>query len=175
MSIQQAERFAEGLPGEHQGQGTGILDRGQPEPGEKVGYRSVSGLLLLSVERYAGRGVAKPGGGGSHAPQEGDGQEGGLHRMDSGGVWATQQCLLPPVFSRGWFCRSLYATGRCFSKLERVSQSSGGFAKTQATGPHAQRSGFSGSGVGLRICVSDKQAPGETDLAGPGATLGTTA
>lgn len=66
MSVQQAERFAEGLPGEHQGQGTGILDRGQPEPGGKVGYRSVSGLLLLSVDRYAGRGVAKPGGGGSH-------------------------------------------------------------------------------------------------------------
>ena len=170
MSVQQAERFAEGLPGEHQGQGTGILDRGQPEPGEKVGYRSVSGLLLLSVDRYAGRGVAKPGGGGSHAPQEGDGQEGGWHRTDSGGVWVTQQCLLPPVFSRGWFCGSLCATGRCFSKLERVSESFGGFAKT-----HAQRLGFSGSGVGLRICVSDKQAPGETDLAGPGATLRTTA
>jgi len=36
--------------GGHQRQGTGILDRGQPESGE-VGNYGLSGFILLSLER----------------------------------------------------------------------------------------------------------------------------
>jgi len=113
--------------------------------------------------------MVRPGRGGSQACQ-GDGQEGALHRVGRGGVWVTQQCLLPTVCSWGWLCclrqEHLYSKPVVL-KLERASESSGGFDKTQVVR-------FSRSGVGPKICISNKLL-GKTDAAGPGARLRPTA
>lgn len=102
--------------------------------------------------------MAKPGRGGAHTPQEGDGPGGALHSVGSSGVGTTQHSLLTPVLFGVVLQEPLYPRA-VLLKLERVSESSGGFAKTQVVGPHAQRLGFSGSGAGPRICISEKQAP----------------
>lgn len=46
----------------------------------------------------------------------------------------------------------------------------GGLVKTQDSGLHLQRFGFSRSGVGLRTCISNK-FPGDADAADLGTTL----
>lgn len=120
--------------------------------------------------------MVKPSRGGSRACK-GDGQEGALNRVVRGRVWATQQCLLPTVCSWGWFYhlwREHLYPRLVVLKLEHASESSGGFNKTQVVGSHCQRFRFGWSGVGPKICTSDKLL-GEMDVAGPGARLRTTA